>query len=247
MFREGPCCEQMRPPPKRSAPTTGKNPQKTKKNVSSSGTSSARKSADASAAVDVYRNPSQGNGDQGSSGVRYRVGDVVLVLTPGKPTKEATIVEIDPSGVSRFKVTFKDKRKKGGWRSEKDLIPLVPAAVISKNKIQQEAGARTDAGINTGVVNETSVPSDNNNTVPGTNVSASSTAPVPAAVVTAPTTKTTVVATSEEPPTGAKTFIPEKKDDKTGQTDKKSPPANERRNARWSLASSFSIRINGRA
>lgn len=219
----------MRPPPKRSAPTTGKTPQKTKSNVSSSGTSSARKSADASAAVDVYRNPSQGNGDQGSSGVRYRIGDVVLVLTPGKPTKEASIVDIDPSDASRFKVAFKDKRKKGGWRSEKDLIPLVPAAVISKNKIQQEAGARTDSGTNTGVVNETSVPSDNNKTVPGTNVSASSTAPVPTAVVAAPTTETTVVATSEEPSTGAKTPIPEKKDDKTGQTDKKSPPTKEAR------------------
>lgn len=219
----------MRPPPKRSAPITGKKQQKAKSKASISGTSSAKKSADASAAVGVYRNPSQGNRDQGSSGVRYRVGDVVLVLTPGKPTKEATIVEIDPSDASRFNVAFKDKRKKGGWKSEKDLIPLIPAAAISKKKPQQEAGARTDAGTNTGVANETSVPSDNNKTVPGKNVSASSTTPVSAAVVAAPTTKTTVAVTSEEALTGAKTLIPEKNDDKTGQMDKKSPSTKEGR------------------
>lgn len=219
----------MRPPPKRSALTTGKNPQKATSNVFSSVTPSARKSSDASAAVDVYRNPSQGKEDQGSSGVSYRVGDVVLVRTPRKPTKEATIVKIDPFDASRFNVAFKDKRKKGGWRSQNDLTPLVPAATTSKNKFQHKARARTDAGTNTGVVNEISVPSDNSKTVPGTNVSASSTVRLPDALVAAPTTKTTAAATSEEASTGAKTTIPEKKDDQTGQTTKKSPPAKEGR------------------
>lgn len=54
----------------------------------------------------------------------YRIGDLVLARTTGKPAREATIVEVDPSDDSRFSVAFKDKRKKGGWRDRSELSPL---------------------------------------------------------------------------------------------------------------------------
>lgn len=57
---------------------------------------------------------------------RFRVGDAVLACTAGKPAREATVLEIDPSDDSRFKVAFKDKRKRGGWRSAQDLSYIVP-------------------------------------------------------------------------------------------------------------------------
>ncbi|CAN0066057.1 unnamed protein product [Ectocarpus sp. 4 AP-2014] len=54
----------------------------------------------------------------------FRVGDTVLARTAGRPAREATVVEADPSDGSRFKVTFKDKRKKGGWRDKSELSSL---------------------------------------------------------------------------------------------------------------------------
>ncbi|CAB1119965.1 unnamed protein product [Ectocarpus sp. CCAP 1310/34] len=54
----------------------------------------------------------------------FRVGDTVLARTAGRPAREATVVEADPSDGSRFKVAFKDKRKKGGWRDKSELSSL---------------------------------------------------------------------------------------------------------------------------
>lgn len=54
----------------------------------------------------------------------FRVGDTVLASTAGRPSREATVVEADPSNGSRFKVAFKDKRKKGGWRDKSELSSL---------------------------------------------------------------------------------------------------------------------------
>ncbi|CAM9187633.1 unnamed protein product [Ectocarpus sp. 6 AP-2014] len=59
-----------------------------------------------------------------SEGCVFRVGDTVLARTAGRPAREATVVEADPSDDSRFKVAFKDKRKKGGWRDKSELSSL---------------------------------------------------------------------------------------------------------------------------
>ncbi|CBJ26024.1 hypothetical protein Esi_0018_0105 [Ectocarpus siliculosus] len=59
-----------------------------------------------------------------SEGCVFRVGDTVLARTAGRPAREATVVEADPSDGSRFKVAFKDKRKKGGWRDKNELSSL---------------------------------------------------------------------------------------------------------------------------
>ncbi|CAM9267860.1 unnamed protein product, partial [Ectocarpus fasciculatus] len=58
----------------------------------------------------------------------FRVGDTVLACTAGRPAREATVVEADPSDGSRFKVAFKDKRKKGGWRDKSELSYLLRPA-----------------------------------------------------------------------------------------------------------------------
>lgn len=55
----------------------------------------------------------------------FRVGDPVMASTLGKPVREAAVVEVDPSDGSRFRVAFKDKRKKGGWRDKSELSALL--------------------------------------------------------------------------------------------------------------------------
>ncbi|CAM9928758.1 unnamed protein product [Ectocarpus sp. 12 AP-2014] len=62
----------------------------------------------------------------------FRIGDTVLARTAGRPAREAIVVEADPSDGSRLKVTFKDKRKKGGWRDKSELSSLPrPADAVS--------------------------------------------------------------------------------------------------------------------
>lgn len=55
----------------------------------------------------------------------FRVGDPVMASTLGKPAREAAVVEVDPSDSSRFRVAFKDKRKKGGWRNKSELSAIL--------------------------------------------------------------------------------------------------------------------------
>lgn len=61
---------------------------------------------------------------QAGDTVDFSIGDTVTVRTAGKPAREATIVEAAVDG-SRFNVTFKDKRRKGGWRDKGDLSPFM--------------------------------------------------------------------------------------------------------------------------
>lgn len=54
----------------------------------------------------------------------YKIGDTVLVRTAGKPAQEATVVGVDAANGSRFNVSIKDRRRKGGWRDHNELSPL---------------------------------------------------------------------------------------------------------------------------
>lgn len=91
------------------------------------------------AAVIVTREPT-GTAPASSSGASgsYRVGDAVLASTAGRPAREATVVERDPSDGSRFRVAFKDKRKKGGWRDKSELSGLAPPADAASAGEQQQ-------------------------------------------------------------------------------------------------------------
>ena len=160
----------MRPPPKKAAPTKADShdaPSRARQSTRLPFDSVTSSATYAQAAGDVSHNLSHHGEAHESSGISYRVGDVVLARTGDKPAREATIVEIDPADGSRFKVAFKDKRKKSGWRRRDDLASLVPSDAKtltgSRETIQNVAlvGPRTDAGSSAGAVNGISVGVDN--------------------------------------------------------------------------------------
>lgn len=104
-----PPSDPVEPQPSSSAATAARDP---------SGSTSA---PNASVAED-----GQGHPPPISSGecALFRVGDPVMASTSGKPAREAAVIEVDPSDRSRFRVAFKDKRKKGGWRDKSELSGL---------------------------------------------------------------------------------------------------------------------------
>lgn len=61
----------------------------------------------------------------------YQIGDMVLVRTAGKPSRNATVVEVDEANGARVKINFKDKRRRGGWRDKRDLFPVRVSALDS--------------------------------------------------------------------------------------------------------------------
>ncbi len=95
-----------------------------------------------------------GTAPASSSGASHRVGDAVLASTAGRLTREATVVELDPSDGSRFRVAFKDKRKKGGWRDKSELSGLAPpsdaASAAEQPQLAEESSAADSACVAAG-------------------------------------------------------------------------------------------------
>lgn len=94
--------------------------------------------------------------------IGFNIGDTVLARTAGKPAREASIVEVAIDG-SRFKVAFKDKRKKGGWRDKANLSSFVRKRASSVNTTSTALPAshqpETGAGAGAAGANAATVPS----------------------------------------------------------------------------------------